>query len=129
MALSMGLTIIGLLIFQLLDGDSFAMVIVFAVVYGLGAAGLMPLRAPIIREYFGVKNFGTIFGLMAVFVMFGGITGAPIAGWVYDTRGVYSPIWFVYAGLIMVGMILILMMPPVSRNSSPDVSQITSQET
>jgi MFS family permease len=86
------------------------MVVVFAVVYGIGAAGAMPLRTPIVREYFGVKRFGTIFGILAFFLTVGTAGAAPLAGWVYDTRGEYYPIWLIFAGLSAVGMILILTM-------------------
>ncbi|MFC2010440.1 MFS transporter [Chloroflexota bacterium] len=112
LASSMLLLAIGLVIFHFLDGSSFAMVVVFAVIYGIGAAGAMPLRVPIIREYFGVKKFGTIFGLNAVFLILGSAIGAPVVGWYYDTRGVYSPVWLICAGLAVVGMILMLILPP-----------------
>jgi sugar phosphate permease len=118
-ALSMLLTAIGLVMFQLLDGSSFAMVILFAVVYGIGAAGAMPLRTPIIREYFGVRKFGTIFGMLAFFLTIGSAAGAPLAGWVYDTRGVYDPIWYIYAGINVVGILLILIMRPSDNQSGP----------
>jgi len=119
-AISILLTAIGLVMFQLLDGSSFTMVILFAVVYGIGAAGAMPLRTPIIREYFGVRRFGTIFGLLAFFLTIGSAAGAPLAGWVYDTRGVYEPIWYIYAGINVVGIILILMIRPVDNQSGTD---------
>ncbi|MFC2005051.1 MFS transporter [Chloroflexota bacterium] len=122
MALSMGLTAVGLVIFGLIDGSSFALVVLFAIIYGIGSAGVSPLRAPIIREYFGVKKFGTIYGLLAVFTTIGSATSAPVAGWVFDIRGVYDPIWFVFAGLAVVGMILILIVPPASRKAIPVVS-------
>ena len=110
LSVSMLVTSAGLLFFQSLDGSSFAMVVVFAVVYGIGAAGSMPLRTPIIREYFGVKKFGTIFGILALFLTVGTAAGAPFAGWIYDTRGEYYPVWLIYAGLSALGMILILTM-------------------
>jgi MFS family permease len=113
MALSMGLIAAGLLIFGLLDVSSFAFVLLFVVIYGVGSAGAVPLRAPIIREYFGVRKFGTIYGLVAIFTTIGSAVGAPLAGLVFDIRGVYDPIWFIYAGLNAVGTILILIMPPV----------------
>jgi MFS family permease len=118
MALSMALTAIGLVILQLMQGELFWMLVIFALVYGIGTAGATPLRVPIIREYFGVKNFGTIFGLMAVFGTIGIAGGAPLAGWVYDTYGTYSPIWFVYAGFCVVGIILILSIPAPPRGEA-----------
>ena len=110
LAISMLMTSAGLLLFQSLDGSSFIMVVIFTVVYGIGAAGAMPLRTPIIREYFGVKRFGTIFGILALFPTVGTAVAAPLAGWVYDTRGEYYPIWLIFAGLSAIGMILILTM-------------------
>ena len=86
------------------------MVVIFTVVYGIGAAGAMPLRTPIIREYFGVKRFGTIFGILALFPTVGTAVAAPLAGWVYDTGGEYYPIGLIFAGLSAIGMILILTM-------------------
>jgi MFS family permease len=80
LALSMIMTFAGLLLFQSLDGSSFLKVILFAVVYGIGAAGAMPLRMPIIREYFGVRKFGTIFGILACFLTIGTAGGVPLAG-------------------------------------------------
>ena len=116
LALASGLTTIGLTIFGFLDGSSFAATAVFAVIYGIGAAGTTSVRAPIYREYFGVRNFGAIFGSGAFLLTFGGVTGAPITGWVYDTRGVYHPIWFIHACLTAVGRVLLLLLPlPLSQ--------------
>lgn len=117
LAISNGITAIGLIIFGLLDGSSFSMVAVFAVICSIGASGTTSVRAPIIREYFGVKNFGGIFGAGALMLTLGAVIGAPIAGWVYDTRGVYDPIWFIFAGCSALGMILYLLLPnPAALN-------------
>ncbi len=124
MAVSIGLTGAGTLIYGLLDGNSFPMLVLFAIVYGIGTAGSMPLRAPIIREYFGVKRFGTIYGMMALFSTIGTAAGAPIAGWVFDTYGDYTPIWYVFAALAALGTVLILIMPraPVNRENAVAVT-------
>ena len=75
----------------------------------------MPVRIPIYREYFGVKNFGKIYGLGNLFFTFGIITGAPIAGWVYDTLGYYDPVWWILSILTAIGAVLVLTMP-AARN-------------
>lgn len=113
MASALFLTAIGLALFHILSGDNFFMVVVFAVIYGLGAAGNMPLRTPLLRDYFGVKKFGTIFGVNAVFMTVGVAVGAPLAGYISDMNadGSYSPIWLVYAGLVLVSMVLMLIIP------------------
>jgi len=111
LAISNGIITAGLIVFGLLDGSSFTFVVLFAVIYGIGAGGATPLRAPIIRDYFGVKHFGTIYGVLTLFMMFGGVVCAPLTGWVFDIRGVYDPIWFVYAGLTAMGTGLLLLLP------------------
>jgi MFS family permease len=122
LALSQVLTAVGLFIFGNVNGSSFASVLLFIFTYGLGVGGAMPLRTTIIREYFGTRKFGTIYGLVALFVIIGSVTGPPVAGWVFDTRGVYDPIWFIYGGLTIVGVTLILSLPPASRKSGTVVS-------
>ena len=124
LAMSMMLIGLGMFILQLADGSSFAMVILYAVIYGIGIGGSVPLRAPLMREYFGVKRFGSILGIMSFFTMFGSIIGAPLTGWVYDTHGSYYPMWFVYSGLIVGGLSLILALPrPTFGKSSPIIRE------
>jgi MFS family permease len=114
---SLALTALGLFIFSRLDGSSIAPVLLFAVIHGLAAAGSTALRAPMVREYFGVKNFGAIFGLLSIFVMMGVVVGGPLAGWVYDTRGTYGPIWLVFSVINLAATVLILFMPGSARSS------------
>jgi sugar phosphate permease len=115
-ALSSGITTVALVVLGLLN-DSFAFMVVFSIIYALGVAGSTALRVPITRDYFGAKSFGKIFGWLSVFTVVGGVAGAPLAGWVYDARGTYSPIWYVFAGMTALATILFLSLPlPVSRN-------------
>ena len=111
LAMAMMLVGLGIFILQLADGSSFTMVILYAVIYGVGIGGSVPLKAPLMREYFGLKRFGSILGIMSFFTMFGSIIGAPLTGLVYDMRGSYYPMWFVYSGLIVGGLSLILALP------------------
>ena len=68
-ALSVGFQTIGIFFFWLLSGSSpFWMIIIFAITYGIGLSGIVVLRPPILAEYFGTKNFGTIFALEGVFI-------------------------------------------------------------
>ena len=121
-ALSSGITTAGLVMLGLLT-DSFSLMVLFSIIYAFGVAGSTALRVPIARDYFGARNFGRIFGWLSLFSVVGGIAGAPLAGWVYDTRGTYSPIWYVFAGMTALSTILFLMLPmpashkPVSLES------------
>ena len=121
MASSMVLTVVGLSLFSYLNGDSYIPVVIFAIIHGFAAGGSTTIRTPVVRDYFGAGNFGKIFGLMAIFVTLGVVAGAPIAGLVYDTRGVYFPIWLIYAGINFVASVLVLVLPDAPKTGNiPD---------
>lgn len=122
MALSIGLVSVGTFLFWLIDGRSFGLVLLFAVTFGFGVGGFAPLRAPILREYFGTKNFGTIFGLTSLFLTVGLVASPPLAGWLFDTVGVYGPIWLILSGIAMMGVIVILTLPPASTVGGRELS-------
>lgn len=111
----------GLFLIWLTDGSSFGLIILSAVIFGLGLGGFIPLRMPFLREYFGTKNFGAIFGFTSLFTTIGLISGPPVAGWVFDTYGVYGPIWLIFSGIAIVGAILMLTTPPAIRKPESNV--------
>lgn len=116
---SMVFTSVGLFLFSIIDGSSLGLIAAFVIIYGLGRGGQLTLMPPIIREYFGTKKFGTIFGLVSIFITIGAISTPPLAGWVFDTRGVYDPIWLILSGVCMLGAILMLTMPQASKMLKP----------
>jgi MFS family permease len=124
MVISCGISAIALVMLSALDGKSFAAMVVFSVVYALGVAGSSALRVPILRDYFGAGNFGTVFGWVSVFTVIGGVTGAPLAGWVYDARGTYFPIWLVFAGLCALAVIFLLMLPTPVSGKQPELKAV-----
>ena len=116
-AFSNAVTTVALVMLSFLNGSSFAAMVIFSVVYAFAVAGSTAMRVPITRDYFGAKNFGTVFGWISVFVVIGSVIGAPIAGWVYDTHDTYFPIWFIFAGFTAVGTVLLLLLPlPAAGN-------------
>jgi sugar phosphate permease len=114
-AASMVLTSVGLFLFSIFNGTSFAFIVGFIIIYGFGVGGQVTLMPPIIREYFGSKKFGTIFGLGGIFVTIGAVSTPPLAGWVFDTRGIYDPIWLVFSCACMLGAIIMLTIPRAFR--------------
>jgi sugar phosphate permease len=66
----------------------------FLAAYAPGYGGTVALRAPIVGEYYGRKNFGALFGVLIGIAMFGGIIGPIVAGFAYDYfgnfRGVFT---------------------------------------
>ncbi len=58
-------------------------------VFALGFGGLIPVRPAFQAEYFGLRAFGAIQGLVFTISMLGSLVGPVFAGWVYDETGSY----------------------------------------
>ena len=57
--------------------------------YALGFGGSVPARTSIQAEYFGLKAFGAVQGMMLTVSTLGGVAGPVLAGWLYDISGSY----------------------------------------
>ena len=69
---------------------SLPMAVLFAVIYGAGFGGRVPLTTAIRGDYFGTKAFGTITGISTV-AMYGFMLTAPMfAAIMFDARGSYT---------------------------------------
>ena len=104
---------VGALLFELLDSVGIWLLVPFLVLFGLGYGGNVTMSAVMPVTYFGRKNFGAIIGFINGFMILGSISGPPLAGWVFDTWGSYQSIWFIFAGLVTIGNIILLTAPPV----------------
>lgn len=63
---------------------------VLAIVFGLAYGGVMPLYAVLIRDTFGPRIMGTMFGAVTMFASLGMALGPGAGGFVFDTWGDYS---------------------------------------
>ena len=120
-ALSVSLQTIGLLVFWLMNAATpFWMIVIFGLSYGIGLAGVMSLRGPILSEYFGNRSLGSILGLTSIFITISGVASTPIAGWVWDTRHDYKPFWL--AGVIfgVIALIAILTIPSAVKHAKAE---------
>ena len=70
-----------------------------AAVFGLIYGGIMPLYAVIAREYFPMRIMGTVIGASTVFSAGGMALGPAVGGWIYDTTGSYTVVWWIAVAL------------------------------
>lgn len=78
-------------------GEFYALSIVFGIAYG----GVMPLYAILVRDYFGPRIMGTMFGAVSAFASLGMALGPVAGGWVFDTFQGYG---WLYIGSFGVGL-------------------------
>ena len=81
----------------------------FAVLYGIGFGGRVPLLTAIRGDYFGRKNFATIFGVSQL-PMNVAMMGAPLAaGFLFDNLGSYMIPFLGVAAMNGMGAVFILL--------------------
>ena len=98
--LTCGLIILGILL--LMNARTLWVAIIFAAIYGL-AIGVPLLINPALTAYsFGLKFYGTIFGILSLFNIFGAGIGATLTGVIYDSTNSYVPAFWTYMLLVAV---------------------------
>src|SRR3989454_529896 len=72
-----------------------------ALMFGFAYGGVMPLYAILVREYFGERIMGTVFGAVAFVSTLGMALGPWAGGWLYDAFGSY---FWLYIGSFGIGL-------------------------
>ena len=78
-------------------GEFYALSVVFGLAYG----GVMPLYAVLVREFFGARIMGTVFGAVSAFASLGMAVGPWAGGYVYDTFHSYA---WLHTGSFAIGL-------------------------
>ncbi|MBI4235945.1 MAG: MFS transporter, partial [Chloroflexi bacterium] len=122
---SLGCQITGLLIL-IFAGDS-PLVWLFVPIFGLGFGGLGSLVPLINQETFGLRAYGSIFGMVNLITLSAAFIGPPLVGYTYDTTGSYRPAFLAIAGLFVLGAIVIAFAkpPPWREAKEPSLTQAT----
>lgn len=114
---TLSLLALSLLCFEFIASGWVWLLVPFIVLFGFSYGGNVTMVGVLLREYFGLGNFGTIIGFMWGILMLGNMAGPPVAGWVFDNWGSYQGVWLAFAGTTFVGAVITLMIPPVSITS------------
>lgn len=78
----------------------------FAAIAGLSWIATVPLTYSLTAEVYGLRNMGTLSGIVTMSHQIGGAISIFLAGWAFDRFGTYTPTWTVAAALLMVAAIL-----------------------
>lgn len=91
-------------------------------VFGVAYGGTIPLRPAIQADYFGLRAFGKIQGVMMAVLTAGGVVSPVFMGWVFDWTGSYRLALEAFAAAALLAMPLILLLPqPPARRQRPQV--------
>ena len=95
------------------------MVIPLGIIMGVGFGGTSVAARVIFANYFGRLSVGTVLGIATPFLVIGSGLGVLVAGLMFDATGTYSLVFSIFAGLGVVGIALILMVPAPRKRSEP----------
>ena len=88
-----------------------------APIYGAALGGTGVLFAMLIQETFGLKNFGTIFGMTSVATAGSAFLGPLMVGITFDITGSYAPAFLIVIGIFAVGVLAAGFAKPVVQPS------------
>jgi MFS family permease len=112
----------GLMMSWLIGTSHPVMFFLFAFFWGIGYGGAMPPYALFVKDYYGLKSFGSIYGGIMVLASMGMAVGGYMGGLIYDLSGSYQPAWILslVAGVVTAFMALDLAPPlhPRQRRQS-----------
>ena len=117
---------VGLIV--LVTTSSTAGVFGFVVLFGLGFGAITPARAALVAELYGRANYGSISGLLALFVT-GARALAPVAaGLLYGAFGGYGPVFWLLIGIAALASGAVLLIGEGSVVGEAGLSALTSDD-
>lgn len=91
---------------------TFASMMVYGIVYGFFAGGVISLFPTVVAELYGIKRIGSVIGILYTGTAFGNLLAAPIAGFLYDgTHNYYASISLA-GGLLLISSVFVYMIDP-----------------
>ncbi len=109
LAIGLLLQLASLLILMNVDADSPAsMVWLYAVAMGLGIGSWLPCMSMLVSGYFGMANYGAIFGAVTIPYAVGSAVGPLVAGSMYDASGNYDGVFMLFLVCLIVSLGTIL---------------------
>ncbi|MBI2849439.1 MAG: MFS transporter [Chloroflexi bacterium] len=109
----------GLFLFGYSSAERMWLLAPFVIIFSLGWGASVTSRITLLRRYFGRGNIGKVLGFNSGIMMLGNVSGAPLAGWAYDTWGSYQGAWLSFAILTLVGAALVTTLPKSGSAEAP----------
>merc|ERR1719259_1553710 len=113
--------------------SSYSGLVVMALLFGFGAAGMISMGSIVMVDVMGLKSLNVSFGCLAFFKGFGILVGAPIGGLMFDATNSYDHTFYFGGGVStfasLIGFTLQFVRWKKSRGEVDKQSKPVTQET
>jgi len=99
----------------------------WAVLFGLGYGGPMPVYAMLFREYFGTRSIGAILGVFFMIASLGMGSGGLMGGVMYNVFGSYAVPFLTSTGTGLISAFLALTLPAAKKPQPIPARQMVLQ--
>jgi predicted MFS family arabinose efflux permease len=89
-------------------GGGEALILATAITIGVAAGAEFDIVAFMVSRYFGLRQYGLIYGALYGFFVCGTALAPPLFGWMYDTRGNYDLVLVTAGAFFGTGALLVL---------------------
>lgn len=114
-----GFQAIGIMVLSQIGASGFWQSASFALPFGIGFGGTIPLRPFLIRRFFGARAFGSIQGLMQGIAIAAGVVSPVFYGYVFDVSGSYNVALYVSVAIVASVIPLTFLLAPSRKAEIP----------
>ncbi len=107
-------TMMALALFWLPFAREVWMLYLFAAIFGFAYGGLITFFSPLVAELFGLGSHGVILGISTSVGTIGGAIAPVLTGGIFDLTGSYDSAFLVTAAVSVLGLIMALLLTPIS---------------
>lgn len=107
-AASLGLLIMAVGMFILLEATTAKRLYFYAVIFGFGYGSLAPMMPILVADRFGRHVMGSVYGLLTFFIGMGGAVGPILGGVIFDALGSYTRVWQLNMVMLAVAALVLL---------------------
>jgi MFS family permease len=95
----------------------FSVVLIFAAIYGFASGAPLVLNPLLVSGSMGTRNFGALYGILNIMGSVGGAIGPVGAGIFFDRQGTYLPVFYLFIGLMLIGVMVAMSINPVHHEN------------
>jgi MFS family permease len=115
-AVTLALPALGCLLFITTGPTELSMLVLASMLIGVGAGAEFDIAAFLVARYFGLRDYGRLFGLHLSLITLGSALSPLLFGRLFQTTGSYSAMLHICGGAFFIGALLLL---PLGRYPKP----------